>query len=294
MVSFTLIDVDGTAHALTRENGISTRVGMEGAAGPSVSMNEDKLAYSPGTQLRRLSTNPTRVTIPMLLEASSGAGVEGLLDDLRTWTFPGTEYQDEPTPFIFRVNRDDGTSREIECVYAGGLEGNDSLGRRDAHHRLNLIGHAADAYWSDIADTVVTFTSGAGLPSWFPYYPYYLSPSTVLAELAVDNTGHLEAWPIWTITGPGSGPIITNMDTGELFTFGATLAAGETITVDTRPRRKTAVRTGGTEVSGLMSSTSTYWPLAKGVNTVRVVLSSVGSGSSVALNYRRRWIGGHR
>lgn len=294
MVTFALVDVDGTSHALNRAAGISVRMGVEGSGGPVITPNEDKLAYAPGTQLRRVSTGPTKLTVPLLIEGASSAAIEGLLDDLREWVFPGTEYQDEPSKCGFRVNRDDGTTRQIDGIYVEGLGGNDALGRLSAHHRLNLVLHADDPYWSDIADTVVTFTTGAGLPLWFPYYPYYLSPSSVLSEQTVTNSGQLEAWPIWVISGPGSGPIITNVDTGEYFTFGVTLGTGETITVDTRPRRKTAVRSDGTEVSGLMSSASVFWPLTKGANTVRVVFSSTTSDSYVTCNYRRRWIGGHR
>lgn len=48
------------------------------------------------------------------------------------------------------------------------------------------------------------------------------------------NIGDIDAWPVFTITGPVDNPIITNETTGEGFVVTSTVAAATTIKIDAR------------------------------------------------------------
>ncbi len=50
------------------------------------------------------------------------------------------------------------------------------------------------------------------------------------------NDGTVETWPIIRITGPAVNPRILNPDTGDMLVFAMTLAAGETLDIDTAAR----------------------------------------------------------
>lgn len=50
----------------------------------------------------------------------------------------------------------------------------------------------------------------------------------------INNAGDLNAWPVFTITGPVDTPVITNDTTGATFTISAVVPAGVTVTVDSR------------------------------------------------------------
>lgn len=52
--------------------------------------------------------------------------------------------------------------------------------------------------------------------------------------LNADNMGDIDAWPIYTITGPVDFPVVTNEDTGEGFVITSTIGAGQTVTIDAR------------------------------------------------------------
>jgi hypothetical protein len=108
----------------------------------------------------------------------------------------------------------------------------------------------------------------------------------------VTNAGDVEAWPVWTITGPGSGIVLRNLTTGQSMDFGVgALAAGNTVVVDTRPGAKTAVANGSINVFPFLSAASVLWSLQRGANAVRLEMSGAIAGASgLSLAYRPRYL----
>lgn len=294
--AFTLVDTSGSTHVLGAASGVYLLRGAKGLGGPSLAVNEDKLPYAPGTRLRRLSTPPARLDLPIEIRAASVALLDTLMDTLRGWVLPGTEASAEPETVFLRCVRDDGASREIEGIYVGGLEGDEAAGGT-LWQKAVLSLYCSDPYWRDTAETEVTFTNGVGLRLWFPLYPYDLSPSAVFAEQTITNTGQVETWPVWTITGPGSDPTLTNLTTGEVLALDLTLADGDVVTIDTNERgatAKTITNQNDVNLWPFASATSVLWPLQRGANEIRVAMSGTSGDSAIELAYRRRWAGGYR
>ena len=79
-------------------------------------------------------------------------------------------------------------------------------------------------------------------------------------EMVVVNQGDLDAFPVFSVTGPAAIPVIQNATTGQEFTINYTVAAGETVTVDARTG---AVTPGQVRLIGRPFS------LAPGANTIR-------------------------
>jgi hypothetical protein len=52
--------------------------------------------------------------------------------------------------------------------------------------------------------------------------------------LIAENLGDIDAWPIYTVTGPVDYPVITNEATGEAFLINSVIGAGQTVTIDSR------------------------------------------------------------
>src|SRR5690606_41456179 len=65
--------------------------------------------------------------------------------------------------------------------------------------------------------------------------------------------------------------------------FEATLAEGEQIVIDTRPRRKTVRDGDGTNRFSSLSVGSVLWPLVPGPNVVDVLLTGLGDASRLEL-----------
>jgi hypothetical protein len=292
-VAYTLVDTAGVSHVFGSGDaaGIGVAPGAKGLGVPAFAINVDKLPYAPGGRTRRISTPPAMVDIPLTMQAASAAALEALLDNLAGWVLPGTENVATPKTVRFQVLATDGTVREIEGICTGGFDDDDSLNAFGVNWQDTILSLLVpDPYWSDTTDTVVTFSSTPpASASWFPYYPYNLAPTSVFSTQDITLGGQIEAWPVWTITGPCSQPALRNLTTGDVFALDTGIAIGDTITVDTRPLHKSVRRADGTNLWPQVVAGSVMWPLDVGLNSVRVELSTTTLATSASLTYRRRW-----
>jgi hypothetical protein len=190
-----------------------------------------------------------------------------------------------------RVDGPDASSREITCRYVGDLDR--AAEQLAAFQELPLVFEAVDPYWYDAADVVSDFTIGA-TTTFFPIFPIVLSSSEVFADLTIDNTGDVAAWPVFTFTGPGNAIVGRNFTTEKMFSLtnptSLAVAAGESVTVDTRADLKSVTRNDDTNQFSYLTSTSTLWELAKGLNSIRLEMGGATAGSGIRVAYRRRFL----
>lgn len=149
--------------------------------------------------------------------------------------------------------------------------------------------YASDPWWYDVSDSSQDFAIGTPA-TFFPLFPMRLASSDVFADTTIDNTGDVEAWPVWIITGPATSIVLRNLTTGKLLTIAVPLSAGETVTVDTTRGVKTILTNTGFNAFGL--ATGNLWPLAEGSNSVRLEMSGATAASTISLRWRRRWMAG--
>lgn len=283
---FTWTDADGVDHDLSTGQYIRVLWASDGLWMPEYRLVETDLPFGVGTRLRNVRVDGRDMVLPISIITASMASLHDVTRDLLTW-FDPTKGDGTLT-----VMAPDGSERQITARYRGGLEmaeAQDSLGNgwRKAVLRLR----APYPYWEDTADVTQTFSSGVGVATFFPFFPITLLPSQVFGTTSLANTGDLEAWPVWTFTGPGSEPSVSNLTTGETFTSSLTLAAGETLTVDTRPGQKSVVDSSGNNQFRTLSVASSLWSLQPGTNSLSLGMGATTGASSIALAYRRRWLG---
>lgn len=84
-------------------------------------------------------------------------------------------------------------------------------------------------------------TAGAGGLVFPLVFPLNFGTGSAGGVVTLTNPGRAEAWPLFRLTGPAPGPIITDLDRGWLLRFDPawTLPAGQTIEIDTRPGYRT-------------------------------------------------------
>lgn len=193
-----------------------------------------------------------------------------------------------------RVTSPIGDQREINCLVASGLELQEILGSNSGPtwQRFPATFLAHDPYWYDVSPTTQTFTVDSSGAFFFPFFPLKITTSEIAVDSSVDNTGDVESWPVWTITGPGSVIKLLNYTTGkELYFPSGALAAGQQIIVDTRPGVKSVVYDDGSNAFSALSGSSSLWPLVRGLNTVRLEMTGAVAGqSSLTLLYSRRYL----
>lgn len=101
--------------------------------------------------------------------------------------------------------------------------------------------------------------------------------SAATDPLSVTNAGSANAFPTFTITGPGVNFTITNRTTGHDMVINHTLLAGETIIIDTQAR---TVTKGGSNIFNDMSGSWIY--MQPGVNSLTFTAQS-GTNSNTKL-----------
>jgi hypothetical protein len=284
--TWALVDVDGVEHALAGTDYAIT-VGVEGRFMPPVALQMDDVPFRAGKRLRRANVNERPVPFPLVVFGDPALQVRQRVQQLAGWTDPTRG------DIAMRCTAPDGTRRELVGRYSSGLDRIDdpSNGLSAAVGELEIT--AVEPYWQDLADTVETWTVPAAAAGFFPFsLPLRLPSSTVWVSEAIDNSGYdrQDAWPVWTIVGPGVDPVLRNLTTGKAIRITRTLATGDRLIIDTRPGVKSVTDGLGSNVPTVAGST--LWALRRGLNAIQVELSGATSGvSSVSMSYRRKFLG---
>lgn len=120
-------------------------------------------------------------------------------------------------------------------------------------------------------------------------FPLTFGTLPIFAEMTLTTAGAIPTWPTYTITGPVTGPIITNPATGDQLAFDPALVvgAGQTLVIDTDLR--TVALEGVTRRNSLW--TADWAPLYPGI-PLPVVFTSVGAydpAASLEIAYSDAW-----
>lgn len=274
--TITWIDADGVSTAL------SVILPYSGRFMPPVAFEEEGIPEQPGERLRAVRHRSREFTLPILFRDTTDAGLRTAIRDLVAKLDP-TRGDGR-----IRVTAPGGDQREITCRYMAGLEGDEQAMLRA--QKAPVVFKAHDPYWYATGDTTTTFTVGTA-GSFFPFFPLVLASSEVFTDATVINVGDVDAWPVWTVTGPGSNLVLRNLTTGKQLTLSVTLGASESVSIDTRPGVKTVTHSNGSNLFPDLSANSSLWPLRRGANSVRIELTSATAASSVVLSWRPRYLG---
>lgn len=279
----TWIAADGTEHTLDGTNGVKVLRGVEGRGMPPMTTISDTVAGLDGERVRMARAEPRDVAVPAVV---SGAN---WLDRVRTLAS------------LFDPRRGDGVlrwgDRQLACRYSDGLELDEGEGVPGERQRMVLVFTAHDPMWLDAAPSVelvdvdaLAFLSADDADPWFGWS---IVASDAAGGFTVVNDGDDDAWPVWTVQGPGAGMLrLTNDATGELLELtGMNLIGGEKLIIDTRPGAKTVRGPAGENLWPDMTDDSTLWPIVRGSQQVTVELEGAVAGeSNVRLEWLRRWL----
>ena len=215
-----------------------------------------------------------------------GAAGQGWIDLDRS--FVATMRPD--LPGMLTVVHPSGESRSLTCRFSAG--GDEPLDLDPAQvgwalHEVHLA--ANDPYWSGApvsrswsSSVAVDFIGVGGAP------PFHISPSNTLASASVSNPGDVDAWPVWTVTGP-----VTSVDLGvgtRLVEVPSGVADGDVLTIDTRPTAQTATLQDGTNAVPDLGAWDPA-PIGPG-ESVSLSIAMVGAGSvavSFTPKFYRAW-----
>jgi phage-related protein len=179
------------------------------------------------------------------------------------------------------VTRTDGTTtktRRINVKVLGGLAFD--VDPNTFHVRTVVQLRASDPTWYD--PTTATLT---------------INQANIGVNQTITNNGTWNEYPIITITGPITNPVVKhNLTIEELRFTGLTIAAGTTYYIDLRYAYKTVYdgpnQTGNNQISKLdAASNLTTWTLLPGSNSIVVQGSGTTAATSATFTYSSRFTG---
>jgi len=96
------------------------------------------------------------------------------------------------------------------------------------------------------------------------------------------NGGHIDTYPIITLSGPVTNPKVTLVATGEYIELSYDLASGDTITIDCEAG--TIYLNGSTDLIDKLTKPSTFFSLPRGSQILKLT-ASAGTGSATVAWY---------
>lgn len=278
-------------------NGYVSTVGRSGFGPVDAQIASDQM-WDGSSLVRNHRLQPRVITVPLYILAPDTATylarLRALQAALRHPPDPATGL---PVPGRITVHLPDGTQRSAPAYYQSGASPTEDQVDDVAAGLValpNLQWYAPVPTWEgeEISQTWQLAGTPSGVP---PMPPVLLGTGTVLGSTQITNPGDADAYPVWTITGPGT-PVISNAGTGESYEFTTALAAGQTVTVDCRPVEiapqtgLTAVDNTGTDWWPAFADYPDFWTLPPGTSSISLEMDGATSASSVSVSASARWL----
>lgn len=235
-----------------------------------------------GSKWRRTRRGARSIDLPLGIFGTSRQDVENKLRLLiRT-------LGDKVTPARLVATYPNGERVYTEVHYSGGINpvyGSDADTEGQEFCRIILTLVAPRPYWTE--ETAVTYAVAAPvsgrnlLPA---LVKLRVSSSQALGSVTVENPGDVEAWPVWTITGPGSS---FTLSLGDLeLSYPTAIAVGEVITVDTVTKKVTSSVHGN--VFANLAPAPKFFPIPAGASEVEAEVIGATSAAVVTMYFNPR------
>ncbi|MBQ1096342.1 phage tail family protein [Streptomyces sp. b94] len=293
--SITYVDPTGTRWPMTdlSADWYTLADGVSGLGAAPYTLTADPHPRG-GSRLRHVQPQARNIVWPVLVKGADHTEFTKNWRDLaRAFTRTLRLAPDgSRVPGWLEVARPDGSARRIAVYYSDGWDGRGQTASGITWDSAVVTLWCEDPYWLDVHAQTVHRETGAGVDYLAPYPS--VSSSQVLGATTVVNSGDVDVWPTWTVTGPATSIVFTREDTGDAFTLDmeatahGALLAGETVTISTDPPRVRS-DTGENLVDGLNWPEAVLWSLPPGETPVVFQLNGAETGSAVDLTYYPRY-----
>jgi hypothetical protein len=242
---------------------------------------------------------PRLMTIPLYVMGSDAETYRQRLGALRaTLRHPADPATGLPVPGRITVSLPDASQRSIAAFYQGGAnpaedQVDDVAAGWCALPNLQFYAPVPTFEGATVSRTWQLAPASAGVP---PLPPVLLGSGAVIGASTVTNPGDTDAYPIWTITGPGT-VTVTNSDTGQSYSFTQAISAGTVVTVDCRPVELapstglTATDGSGTDWWPHLADYPNFWTLPPGNTNLAITVTGATAASRVTVKFAPRWLG---
>ena len=180
----------------------------------------------------------------------------------------------------------DGTAYALSAYYRGGAETvfGDTAGSTFCQWMITM--QAPNPFW--LSATPVSFVVGSGstgrglLPK---LTKMRVSSDQTLGVVTANNTGDVDAFPIWQIRGPITNLVISNGT--QSFSYPGTIAGGATVTVNTEAG--TVTDDAGNNLYASLGTAPKLFALTPGTSSISVTGTAYTASTSVTCSYYPRY-----
>lgn len=235
-----------------------------------------------GARFRRSRRLPRPIDMPIVIFGDARDEVEA-----KFRRFARLIQDDESTPRLV-VTYPDGARFYAEIHYAGGADptygkGGDTDSQRYVRLAVSFI--SPSPYWT--AEDAIPYSFNFNVDTSTDNFVEDLAEmplisSQTVGTVTIENPGDVEAWPVWTLTGPMDSFVATRSD-GQQFAYVVPIDVGETITVDTVA--KTVTDQLGANKYGSLGTAPKLFSIKPGTTTVGVAADNTTPDSLVAMRF---------
>lgn len=273
--------------------------GSEGLEAPELDYTEVK--YGDGsTEIIAINMKPRDVTLYFVVWTGSPA-LRDKMDELKSRLIQtGTREGDWGQ---LMIRRPDGRQLYLNCAYTGGF---DEFVRKYPHlNKFSLSFHAQDPLFYDGFEQ--SFTVRQNDTEGYLFFqpdsnPLYMDPNLFMRSAQgqtlrdVYINGDL-IYPTIVISGPAENIRVWNKTTGRIIQFASSIALepGETITIETKNRKRSVImqdKTGTKTniMNKLTASSSLNWWLGRGSNNIEFRNSATTAESALKFIYKEGYL----
>lgn len=225
-ISISLIGSNGDIISLDSTSDFVLTSGVTGFGMPATSVRIDESAANGGVW-RNTKRGIREIDLPITILGVSRSDVENKLRRLSRLI------SDHQGPTTIRAQYATGETWDIKGHYVGGAESQYGDSGNENWIQWTLSMQCPDPFWVRNTSESYTLRSGATGRSLIPNLAELrVSSSQAIGTFEVENSGDVESYPRWTLSGPLNNISITSA-LGESWSYNALIPLGTTITVDT-------------------------------------------------------------
>lgn len=241
-----------------------------------------------GSRFRSSKRTTRYIDLPLIIFGSDAQAIEDKMRRLvRLWN-------DTYTSPTLRARYEDGSEWTTEIHFAGGADpvfgSEDTDGKTFCKWLVSLA--APDPYFTSttpvVIETIKAANSGRGLikTGGGGLSRLRLSSSQTIGSVEVNNPGDIDAFPIWTVQGPGDSFTATRAIDGASFFFDEQILDTEIITFNAKT--KLVVDQLGDNRYGDMPGAPVLFSVPPGTSTINILVPNADSDTKVDMSFYPR------
>jgi hypothetical protein len=278
-VNYSLVGANGDTLAFDEQNFL-LNPGMSGFGIPSTSVRIDESAGDGGVW-RHSKRGIRELDIPITVIGTDRNEVQEKLRRLAKIT------QDKTGATQLIATYSDGKQLKLEMHYVAGGEskwGGDDSGVTWCRWVMSF--RAPQPYWVSTSTESFSIRSGNTGRGLLPQLSKLrVSSSSSLGTVTVSSSADVEAYPVWTITGPVTS--FTASNGTQTFSFPGVIVSGETLYVNTQTGEVTD--NSGANAYARLGSAPKLFPIQPGVTTIEITGLSTDNDTRIVCDYALRY-----